>query len=126
MATKESKKKNEPTPPTKEMRTEIYKMLEVCYDRKKQMYAGTDTDQTIATELGIETWGWVREVRDLFFGPERNEAEEIDSAKVSDWLKKADNQVEQIQIALGQLETTRKEAKALLSKLKGLVDRRAA
>jgi hypothetical protein len=126
MTSKDSKKKHEPTPPTKEMRTEIYKMLEVCYDRKKLMYAGNDTDQTIAKELGIKTWGWVKEVREGFFGPERNEAEEIDTAKVSDWLKKADSQVEQIQIALGQLETTRKEAKALLIKLKGLVDRRAA
>lgn len=127
MATKESNKKNDDLiPPSKEMRKKIYDMIEASYDREKQRYSGTDTDRTIATELGITRWGWVKDVREYMFGPDGNEAEEIEIAKVDAWLKKADNQVEQIQIALGQLETSRKEAKALLIKLKGLVDRRAA
>ena len=127
MATTESKKKNDDViPPTPKMRTKIYEMIEASYDREKQRYTGVDTDHTIAAELGITRWGWVKEVPELMFGPDGNEAEEIEIAKVDAWLKKADNQVEQIQIALGQLETTRKEAKSLLSKLKGLVDRRAA
>ena len=127
MPTKESKKKNNDViPPTPNMRTKIYEMIEASYDREKQRYTGVDTDKTIAAELGITRWGWVKEVRELMFGPDGNEAEDIEIAKVDAWLKKADNQVEQIQIALGQLETSRKEAKALLTKLKGLVDKRAA
>ena len=128
MTSKDSKKKNDDLiPPTPHMRTKIYEMIEASYDRKKQRYTGTDTDHTIAAELKIERWGWVKEVRELMFGPDgRNEAEEVEIAKVDAWLKKADSQVEQIQISLGLLETSRKEAKALLTKLKGLVDRRAA
>jgi len=98
----------------------------VAYDRKNQRYTKAETDQSVAKELGIERWGWVTQVREQFFGPAGNEEDQVWVKGLEDWLKKTDRQVEEIQIALASLETSRKEAKTLLLKVKNYVNAKAA
>ena len=105
---------------------EIFEMLQVVYDRKNQRYQKAETDQTVAAALSIERWGWVTQVREQFFGPAGNEEDQVWVKGLEDWLKKTDGQVEEIQIALASLETSRKEAKALLTKVKNYVNAKAA
>ncbi len=112
--------------PTPKQSYEIFEMLQVAYDRKNQRYTKAETDQSIAKELGIERWGWVSQVREQFFGPAGNEEDHVWVKGLEDWLKKTDGQVEEIQIALASLETSRKEAKALLTKVKNYVNAQAA
>lgn len=111
--------------PTPKQSYEIFEMLQVAYDRKNQRYTKAETDQSIAKELGIERWGWVAQVREQFFGPAGNEEDHVWVKGLEDWLKKTDGQVEEIQIALASLETSRKEAKALLTKVKNYVNAKA-
>lgn len=112
--------------PTPKQAYEIFEMLQVVYDRKNQRYQKAETDQTVAAALGIERWGWVTQVREQFFGPSGNEEDQVWVKGLEAWLKKTDGQVEEIQIALASLETSRKEAKALLSKVKNYVNAKAA
>jgi len=112
--------------PTPKQSYEIFEMLQVVYDRKNKRYQKAETDQTVASALGIERWGWVTQVREQFFGPAGNEEDQVWVKGLEDWLKKTDGQVEEIQIALASLETSRKEAKALLSKVKNYVNAKAA
>lgn len=112
--------------PTPKQAYEIFEMLQLVYDRKNQRYQKAETDQTVAAALGIERWGWVTQVREQFFGPAGNEEDQVWVKGLEDWLKKTDGQVEEIQIALASLETSRKEAKALLTKVKNYVNAKAA
>ena len=112
--------------PTPRQAYEIFEMLQVVYDRKNQRYQKSETDKTVAAALGIERWGWVTQVREQFFGPAGNEEDQVWVKGLEDWLKKTDGQVEEIQIALASLETSRKEAKALLTKVKNYVNAKAA
>jgi len=112
--------------PTPKQSYEIFEMLQVVYDRKNKRYQKAETDQTVASALGIERWGWVTQVREQFFGPAGNEEDQVWVKGLEDWLKKTDGQVEEIQIALASLETSRKEAKTLLSKVKNYVNAKAA
>lgn len=112
--------------PTPKQAYEIFEMLQLVYDRKNQRYQKAETDQTVASALGIERWGWVTQVREQFFGPAGNEEDQVWVKGLEDWLKKTDGQVEEIQIALASLETSRKEAKALLTKVKNYVNAKAA
>lgn len=112
--------------PTPKQSYDIFEMLQVAYDRKNQRYTKAETDQSIAKELGIERWGWVTQVREQFFGPDGNEEDHVWVKGLEDWLKKTDGQVEEIQIALASLETSRKEAKALLTKVKNYVNAKKA
>ena len=112
--------------PTPKQSYEIFEMLQVAYDRKNQRYTKAETDQSVAKELGIERWGWVKQVREQFFGPAGNEEDQVWVKGLEDWLKKTDRQVEEIQIALASLETSRKEAKTLLLKVKNYVNAKAA
>jgi hypothetical protein len=112
--------------PTPKQSYEIFEMLQVAYDRKNQRYTKAETDQSVAKELGIERWGWVTQVREQFFGPAGNEEDQVWVKGLEDWLKKTDRQVEEIQIALASLETSRKEAKTLLLKVKNYVNAKAA
>ena len=112
--------------PTPKPAYEIFEMLQLVYDRKNQRYQKAETDQTVASALGIERWGWVTQVREQFFGPAGNEEDQVWVKGLEDWLKKTDGQVEEIQIALASLETSRKEAKALLTKVKNYVNAKAA
>jgi hypothetical protein len=112
--------------PTPKQSYEIFEMLQVVYDRKNQRYSKSETDQSVAAALNMERWGWVTQVREQFFGPAGNEEDQVWVKGLEDWLKKTDGQVEEIQIALASLETSRKEAKALLSKVKNYVNAKAA
>ena len=112
--------------PTPKQSYEIFEMLQVVYDRKNQRYSKSETDQSVAKVLNMERWGWVTQVREQFFGPAGNEEDQVWVKGLEDWLKKTDGQVEEIQIALASLETSRKEAKALLSKVKNYVNAKAA
>jgi hypothetical protein len=112
--------------PTPKQSYEIFEMLQVVYDRKNQRYSKSETDQSVATALNMERWGWVTQVREQFFGPAGNEEDQVWVKGLEDWLKKTDGQVEEIQIALASLETSRKEAKTLLSKVKNYVNGKAA
>ena len=112
--------------PTPKQSYDIFEMLQLTYDRKNQRYTKAETDQSVAKELGIERWGWVTQVREQFFGPAGNEEDQVWVKGLEDWLKKTDGQVEEIQIALASLETSRKEAKTLLSKVKNYVNAKAA
>ena len=63
-----------PREPTKVQKREIMAMLEVAYDTEGERYKGGETDDTVADALNVMP-GWVRELREEFFGPDGGSAD---------------------------------------------------
>lgn len=83
--------KPEPAPePTREQAREIMLILTDVYDTAAQRYKGVETDKTVASFLGVERWGWVSQIREKFFGPDGNEANERMIAEIKDKIRECD------------------------------------
>lgn len=67
--------------PTPKQERLIILALEDAYDDQAKRYKGTDTDKTIAADLGDGIlFGWVAEIRERLFGPSGGN-EEIDAIR---------------------------------------------
>ncbi len=58
-----------PNVPTREQKRQISELLKDCYDIDAERYQRGDTDETVASVLGVMP-GWVAQIREDFFGPD--------------------------------------------------------
>lgn len=80
-----------PRQPTPDQKHEIFGMLSSVYDRKAKRYQGCETDKTVAETLGQGIlWGWVKQIREEFFGPDGNEAADLIIAEITEKMKTID------------------------------------
>lgn len=108
--------------PTRDQKRLIVAALEDAYDTKNQRYKGTETDKGIADMLedGIMA-GWVAAVREDMFGPDGNEELGDLAAEVKAWMKKVDDQLFAVSVAVSDIEAARAEVKKYQDRLTKIV-----
>lgn len=112
--------------PSRQQRRDIIGILQDVYDVKKQRYQKAETDQTVAEVLNIKRWAWVTQIREEFFGPDGNEADEIAVGEIQKWLEEARSDTKKLEQHLALLKTREKQAEKLLQNVQALVKARAA
>jgi hypothetical protein len=111
-----------PRQPTREQKRMIVTALEEMYDTQNQRYKGTETDKGIAEMLGDNIMsGWVSIVREDMFGPDGNEEMLDFSKEIAAWMKKVDDNLAIINLALSEIEGARAEAKKYQDRLSKIV-----
>ena len=108
--------------PTRDQKRLIVAALEDAYDTKNQRYKGTETDKGIADMLedGIMA-GWFAAVREDMFGPDGNEELGDLAAEVKAWLKKVDDQMLAVAVAMSDLEHTRDAVRKYQDRLNKII-----
>lgn len=113
------KKTEEPPEPSKRQRIDIFTMLAEVYDIDAGRYLQGDTDETVASVLGVMP-GWVAQIRESEFGPDGgNEDIEALVAKLDDWT----NQVDAAQKTLESMKATFDRLKATGETMSADLDR---
>lgn len=109
--------------PTREQKREIIGMLDTVYDIEKGHYKGTNSDKSVAEELGNGVmWGWVKEIRvDMYGDGEENEAEAKVLGEARTWLEDAEKRASDISLAVTQLQLQLKEINDIHAEIRKLV-----
>jgi hypothetical protein len=108
--------------PTRDQKRLIVAALEDSYDTKNQRYKGLETDKGIAEMLGDGTMpGWVSAVREDMFGPDGNEEMGDLAEEIKAWMKKVDDQMLAVAVAMSDLEGHRSEVKKYQDRLNKII-----
>ncbi len=101
-----------PREPTRKQRREIIDMLAECYDTEAERYDGGDTDETVASVLGVMP-GWVAQLREEFFGPDggNDDIEEL-AQELAEFQKKLGQMLKDQTAALGEIRKAISENEA--------------
>lgn len=82
-----------PKMPTAADNRKVLDALTVQYDEDAQRYRGAWTDSKVAATLDVPR-AWVTAVREQFFGPERNEEQDVKTKEIREAIQMARNAVE--------------------------------
>lgn len=101
--------KQEVRQPTQKQKRDIALILGEFYDTDKQCYKGDGTDQKVAEYLsdGI-MWGWVKQIREDFYGPDGNESDEIAVEEIKTWMASLEVAIKENGNAMIECEKTLK------------------
>ena len=117
--------KQEVRQPTQKQKRDIALILGEFYDTDKQCYKGDGTDQKVAEYLsdGI-MWGWVKQIREDFYGPDGNESDEIAVEEIKTWMaslevaiKENGNAMIECEKTLKVLEHLKQQGSSMLKRL---------
>lgn len=108
--------------PTREQKRMIVAALDDAYDMANLRYKGLETDKGIADMLadGIMP-GWVAAVREDMFGPDGNEEMTDLAAELKAWMKKVDDGMEVVRMAMAEVDTARTEVRNYQVRLNKIV-----
>lgn len=109
--------KETPSTPTRQQKREIIDLLKDVYDEDNEHYIGGDTDDTVASVLGVPA-GWVAEIRDDLFGPAGgNEDIEALRADLEAFLSESSGQIKRASEVCEHLNAQREKARGFLDRL---------
>lgn len=108
--------------PTREQKRMIVAALDDAYDMANLRYKGLETDKGIADMLadGIMP-GWVAAVREDMFGPDGNEEMTDLAAELKAWMKKVDDGMEVVRMAMAEIDAARTEVRNYQVRLNKIV-----
>ena len=109
--------------PTREQKREIIGMLDTVYDTEKGHYKGTNSDQSVAEEIGNGVmWGWVKEIRvDMYGDGDENEAAAQALGEARTWMEDAEKRAADINLGITQLQLQLKELNDIHAEIRKLV-----
>lgn len=109
--------------PTREQKREIIGMLDTVYDTEKGHYKGTNSDQSVAEEIGNGVmWGWVKEIRvDMYGDGDENEAAAQALGEARQWMEDAEKRAADINLGITQLQLQLKELNDIHAEIRKLV-----
>lgn len=97
----------------------IFEALQSAYDAGKGLYLFDGSDEAVAKDLGV-MWGWVREVREKFFGPggeSESSAAAVEVEDIRGMLSSIDNRLKKIDHIILKLTGVAEELVALRERL---------
>jgi hypothetical protein len=114
-----------PRQPTREDRRAVRDKLDECYDEGAGRYSGAWTDTSVALALNMPR-AWVSSVRDDFFGPEANEADDAYAKAIASLATRLDKAETDLLTVLDTMEKGIADMKRDLEALKAGRTRTAA